>query len=287
MLFSSLCGMKQEKSNERPVFELKGSVLTVMVLFINEVDPDLLYPKLVKKIEQGRAFFKNAPVLIDLSGLDEARQSAFDLSLLATTLRELSLIPVAVRGAAGCFADQITATGMGQLPAVRGEKTVDVRGDAVCRERELPTEKTVEPAAGTPSDKGDGQSSSGAQPDENAGSAAPTRVITQPVRSGQQVLAPHGDLVVLSSVNAGAEVLAAGNIHVYGALRGRAMAGIHGDTSARVFSLQCNPELVAVAGEYVVNELLEKDVINTSVAISLSDGSLKFTPLGSSAPERH
>jgi septum site-determining protein MinC len=98
------------------------------------------------------------------------------------------------------------------------------------------------------------------------------------------VFAPEGDLVILSSVNAGAEVLAAGNIHVYGALRGRAMAGIHGDTAARIFSLQCNPELVAVAGEYVVNELLDDTLINHSVMISLEDGRLKFAVVGSFNP---
>jgi septum site-determining protein MinC len=111
-------------------------------------------------------------------------------------------------------------------------------------------------------------------------SPATTVTVTQPVRSGQQVIAPHGDLVVLSSVNAGAEVFAAGSIHVYGALRGRALAGIDGDTSARVYSLQFNPELVAVAGEYLVNESLSKRIQNRSVSVSLVDGVLRCQPLG-------
>jgi septum site-determining protein MinC len=115
-------------------------------------------------------------------------------------------------------------------------------------------------------------------------SVASTKVITHPVRSGQQVFAPQGDLVILSSVNAGSEVLAAGNIHVYGALRGRAMAGINGDATARIFSLQCNPELVAVAGEYMVNESFDDVILNQSVTISLRDGSLKFEVIGSFNP---
>jgi septum site-determining protein MinC len=114
--------------------------------------------------------------------------------------------------------------------------------------------------------------------------AAPTKIITLPVRSGQQVFVPEGDLVILSSVNAGSEVLAAGNIHIYGALRGRAMAGIHGDTTARIFSLQCNPELVAVAGEYVVNDLLDDKILNQTVMVSLAHGSLKFDVVGSFNP---
>ena len=109
-------------------------------------------------------------------------------------------------------------------------------------------------------------------------------VIAHPVRSGQQVVAPDGDLVILSSVNAGAEVIAAGNIHIYGALRGRAMAGVHGDVSARVFSLQCNPELVAVAGEYVVNDLLDRAVLNQSVIVTHGTGGLRFEVLGDFRP---
>jgi septum site-determining protein MinC len=126
------------------------------------------------------------------------------------------------------------------------------------------------------------------EPSENATSqlanAVSTKVITQPVRSGQQVFAPEGDLVILSSVNAGSEVLAAGNIHIYGALRGRALAGIHGDTTARIFSLQCNPELIAVAGEYVVNELLDERLLNKSVVVSLVHSGLKFDVVGSFTP---
>ena len=110
--------------------------------------------------------------------------------------------------------------------------------------------------------------------------AETTVTVVHPVRSGQQVIAPHGDLVVLSSVNAGAEVFAAGNIHVYGALRGRALAGIDGDVTARVFSLQFNPELVAVAGEYLVNESLSKQILNRSVCVSLKNGALRCQALG-------
>ena len=75
-------------------------------------------------------------------------------------------------------------------------------------------------------------------------------------------------------------MFAAGNIHVYGALRGRALAGIDGDVTARVFSLQFNPELVAVAGEYLVNESLSKQILNRSVCVSLKNGALRCQALG-------
>lgn len=111
----------------------------------------------------------------------------------------------------------------------------------------------------------------------------PALVITQPVRAGQQVSAPNGDLIVLASVNAGSELFAAGNIHVYGTLRGRALAGVYGDTSARIFTLQGNPELLAIAGEYVVNEELPRWAANQSFAVSWSDSGLRFQVLGSFA----
>lgn len=272
--------MKPDKSSKAPVFELKGSVLTVMVLHVKEIDPDLLYPQLVKKIGQGRSFFYNAPVIIDLNGVDEESQSTFDCRLLAETLRNLDLVPVAVRGAAACLQEQILLAGMGLLPVIKGERTTAAPEKKQQTQPEPPQEDTPKPLE-------EKQTIKTSQTETHDAAGVPTKVITLPVRSGQQVLAPEGDLVILSSVNAGAEVLAAGNIHVYGALRGRAMAGINGDTTACIFSMQCNPELVAVAGEYVVNELLDKNVINRSVMISLFNTGLNFTPISTSNQDKH
>jgi len=257
-------------ANEKPLFELKGSVLTVIVLHINDTDADRFYPQLKKKIGQARSFFNNAPVLIDLSAVDEEGQAALDYEFLVQTLRGLGVVPVGVRGATACQAGRVLQSGLGLLPAIKTEKLVDALVDQQSSEPESLNDKE-QPES----------------PDKSSSQApivAPTKVITLPVRSGQQVFAPQGDLVILSSVNAGAEVLAAGNIHVYGALRGRAMAGINGDATARIFSLQCNPELVAVAGEYLVNELLDEALVNQSVMISLGDGRLKFEVIGSFNP---
>ena len=258
--------MKAIDSAETPAFELKGSVLTVLVLHIRQTDPDSLYPRLEKKIGQARAFFSSAPVLLDLSAVDEEGQAALDIVYLADFLRGLGLVPVGVRGSAPGRADRVQQAGLGLLPSVKTEKTVAASPDPQPAETESPRENPPEsPATVT----------------NMVSAAAPTRVISHPVRSGQQVFAPEGDLVILSSVNAGAEVLAAGSIHVYGALRGRAMAGINGNANARIFSLQCNAELVAVAGEYAVNESLDAALINKSVIVSLKDGALEFQVIGS------
>lgn len=253
-----------------PVFELKGSVMTIIVLHIKETDADCLYPQLEKKMGQARSFFKSAPVLIDLSAVDEEGQAALDFMFLVKTLRKLGLVPVGVRGGAACQSERVLQAGLGLLPTTRTERTVVASADKQSSESVSPEEKN--------------QPESSDNVTSQVPKVASTKVITLPVRSGQQVFAPQGDLVILSSVNAGSEVLAAGNIHVYGALRGRAIAGINGDTTARIFSLQCNPELVSVAGEYVVNELLDEALLNQSVMISLEDGGLKFEVVGSFNP---
>ncbi|MBM9535618.1 septum site-determining protein MinC [Desulfobulbus alkaliphilus] len=277
-------------SSEHSAFELKGSVLTVMVLHVREVDPDLLSSQLRKKINQARAFFKNAPVIIDLKGLDEERQAAVDILSLAYTIRGLGLVPVGVRGDEADIEMRAHQAGLGVLPAARAEKAVAIPEEKKPVEQEppqkspkKPPQKEEAPPAPSPP-PGPGISPAVETAADQEAPVVATRVITHPIRSGQQIVAPHGDLVILSSVNAGAEVLAAGNIHVYGTLRGRALAGTGGNTSARIFSLQCNPELVAVAGEYVVNEMLDKRFLNQSVIISLEENGLRFKAIGTFTP---
>ena len=108
----------------------------------------------------------------------------------------------------------------------------------------------------------------------------PTKIITTPVRGGQQIYAQGGDLVVVSSVSPGAELLADGNIHVYGAMRGRALAGVKGDTRARIFCQQLSAELVSIAGQYKVSEDLRRDPLwGAGVQISLSGDVLNITRL--------
>lgn len=255
---------------DTPVLELKGSIMTVIVLHLKATDAGRLYPQLEQKIGKARAFFRSAPVLIDLSELGEAEQLALDFTELVSLLRRLGVVPVGVRGSSLSQNERILQVGLALLPANKAERPVGANENQPFTTVESPPEsQETKLAADMP---------------PQTSSAPPTKVITQPVRSGQQVFAPQGDLVILASVNAGAELLAAGNIHVYGSLRGRAMAGINGDTTARIFSLQCNPELVAIAGEYLVNESLDPACINQCVLVSLGDKGLQFDVTGSFTP---
>jgi len=102
---------------------------------------------------------------------------------------------------------------------------------------------------------------------------AVTTLITQPIRSGQRIYAA-GDLVILSQVSAGAEIMAEGNIHVYNTLRGRALAGVRGNSEARIFCFDLQAELISIAGNYKISEDLDESVRNKPVQIYLQDQAL-------------
>ena len=119
------------------------------------------------------------------------------------------------------------------------------------------------------------------QPDPAPPPTAPANLtITQPVRSGQTVFADQGDLIVIGPVSSGAELIAAGNIHVYGHLRGRAMAGVNGDRDARIFCQNLDAELLAIAGRYRTSESLETELLRRSVQVFLEEERLCVEALG-------
>lgn len=245
--------------------DIKGSTLSVLVLRVNEIDQVILFEQLAEKIAKGSALLTRIPYLIDMDQVDEDQQKEFDLIRLVEYLRSLGVTPVAVRGAGAHLENQAVQTGLGVLPAPKQQvstSSLDIEDEGKEDQQETNQEESLNLSAV-----------------QNNNTVCKTKIITRTIRSGQQVFAP-GDLIVLSSVNAGAEVLARGNIHVYGTLRGRALAGIEGDESAAIFCAQCNPELVAVAGNYMVNESLDRKVINQSVMISLDDDGLIFNSLG-------
>lgn len=104
----------------------------------------------------------------------------------------------------------------------------------------------------------------------------PTKVITRPIRSGQQVYAKNSDLVILNHVSAGAEIIADGSIHIYGVLRGRAIAGANGQIDARIFCQNLQSELLSISGTYLLSETIPEEYSNRPVKISLKDNSLNI-----------
>jgi septum site-determining protein MinC len=105
-------------------------------------------------------------------------------------------------------------------------------------------------------------------------------MVTQPIRSGQRIYARDGDLIVLAAVNAGAEVMADGNIHIYAPLRGRALAGVRGNQNARIFCHSMEAELIAIAGSYrVFEDRVPDEIRQKSVQICLRGEQLDIVPI--------
>jgi len=213
----------------RSVFELKGSMLALTILELTANDPDRLNVQLAEKVEQAPQFFQDAPIILALDKYPEGAQP-LDLTSLLSICRQHGLRALAVR------------TESPEHIAAANLLDIAVLAPSNARERPL----AITPAAA--------QVVEPVEPE-----LMPAKIITQPVRSGQQIYAKNSDLIVLAAVSAGAELLADGNIHVYGPLRGRALAGINGNLDARIFCQQLGAELLSIAGQYKVAEDLRRD----------------------------
>ncbi|MGH8653065.1 MAG: septum site-determining protein MinC [Gammaproteobacteria bacterium] len=237
-----------------PAVELKGSVFTLTVVRIQSPELDAVETQLKECLAQGPRFFEDAPVVVDLEPL-KSKDKRPDLLKLITLLQTLRLIPVGVRNACP---DQ-------RMEAVKGGIAI-MQGGAI---QDLPPGGRVENNALKVENDPPMQIQRGR-----------TKVVRKTIRSGQQVYAAGGDLIVLASVNAGAEVVADGHIHVYAPLRGRALAGVMGDAQARIFCQCMEAELVAVAGHYqIYEEGVPSDLHRNPVQVYLEEERLNVVPL--------
>lgn len=241
------------RQSSRPVIDLKGSVFTLPILRLMTSDLSLIEEDLVNRMAQSLRFFENAPVVIDLEKMHDAGTSEFDFVRLCQLLRAQHLIPVGIRKATE---KQQHAAVLAGLAVLKGGALQDAEGQ----------ESVVTETAAA----------------ELAQSSMPpkAKVVTLPVRSGQQIYAQGSDLIVLAAVNAGAEIIADGNIHVYGPLRGRALAGVMGNNSARVFASSMEPELVAITGHYqIFEDRLPEELHGKPAQVYLDGKKLTVSPL--------
>jgi septum site-determining protein MinC len=256
-----------------PFFEIRSGSVDTLLCVVKTTDLAALRDELIRRFEATPEFFANDVVVIDVRRLEADEQIALDE--LAALLSGVRLRPMGVvanpaqhgwvqasglslldardkRGATRASADHAadSADGIQAAPASTGSA------------QDAPSQGlTAEPAA------------------RGVAAAPPTMVIDRPLRSGQQIYAP-GDLVVLGLVSNGAEVIAAGNIHIYAPLRGRALAGVHGNHEARIFCTCLEPELISIAGIYRTTENpLAPELLGKPVQISLDQEKLIFEPL--------
>ena len=234
-------------------FEIKSANLPLVALLLKSHDLDLLALELRGRFGDLPDFFDHDPLVIDLAPL---KGGEVDFARLISLLKPYNVMPVAVRG--GTEEQMLAALDAGLAAAEEASAptpTLPQRG------REKEKEKQAEPQQ---------------QPFLPLGAL----VIDKPLRSGQQVYARGRDLVVMSMVNPGAEVVADGHIHVYAPLRGKAIAGARGDANARILTLCLEPELVSIAGVYRTSEQALPDNLRGKPAqIRLQGDKLVMDPL--------
>jgi septum site-determining protein MinC len=225
---------------------VQGAVFTVMVVRAGMLRDPAFEPELARQIERSPRFFLNAPVVLDLKETAEFTRGE-EFAEAKEILRRHTLTLIGVQNAQPAQLEAAAATGIASFA----------------------------PNAPQPSRRPPREPSPGATP--VAGTPVKTRLVTQPVRSGTQIYARGADLIIIAAVSPGAEIMADGNIHVYGALRGRALAGATGDVDARIFCSRLEAELVSIAGRYLVSEQLPPEHQGSPVQIALVDDRLTIT----------
>jgi septum site-determining protein MinC len=197
-------------------FQLKTSFLPCAVLQLTRYDLDAIEEQLKASIQRAPHFFQNSPVILDLEAIKTL--GMLDFPRLKDMFIAQGLVPIGVRGGSE---EQIIAAKAVGLPFLTISKTSSA---------ETANKKSTENPSPT------------------------TKLVSTPVRAGMQVYARASDLIMIGKVSPGAELLSDGHIHVYGTLRGRAMAGVQGNKNARIFCQKLEAELVSIAGFYLTKE---------------------------------
>jgi septum site-determining protein MinC len=224
------------------LLELRSAALTLVAVVLKTTDLSVLAQDLADRVAATPGLFDKDPVAIDLSRVRDASEP-IDFGALIALLRCHHLVPVAARGGSP---EQMAAAGAAGL----AEAPDTPRAAATPREPLLLTEAVREVQLPPP----------------------PPLVIDRPLRSGQQVYARGGDLIVLALVSYGAEVIADGSIHVYAPLRGRAFAGAKGDTAARIYTTCMQAQLLSSAGGYRPGAAAVPAQLDARAAMARLDG---------------
>jgi len=226
-------------------FEFKSGQFSLPRLLLRSNDMQAISEQLDIQVEKAPGFFQNAPVIIDLGEL--SAQSEVDFAWLVGLLRGNGMIPCGVKNASDHQKEM-----------------------AELMELAILSDNNHKPSSKTQSNVKNRTAGN----TEISSASSASKLITTPVRSGQRVYAARGDLIITSQVSSGAEVIADGNIHIYGTLRGRALAGVKGNKQARIFCHNLQADLVAIAGQYKLNESLTDSDMNKPVQIYLRENRL-------------
>ena len=248
--------------------DLKIGQVGIANLRVRTLDVDRLGAEMRDRVARAPKLFERAAVIVDFGGLPGTPDVAIARALLVA-LRDAGVIPVALAWGSGDNERLAVELGLPLLAKFRAqyEPAVDASvggASAPTVGSEAPPTKKAAPASAAPAPK----------PAADIG-----MVHTAPIRSGQQIYAEQRDLTVLGTVGAGAEVIADGSIHIYGALRGRALAGARDNDKARIFCREFHAELVAIAGHYKVMEDLPVELRGKAVQVWLDNEQIHIAAL--------
>jgi septum site-determining protein MinC len=244
--------------NQAEAFKLKMRSLTLPLLQIFDNHLDVIAHQLETAKEKTPNLFLDVPMIIDLEMI-AAMNLRINVSELSVLLKKYGIRPVGVqmlKKEGDILTDEVRKAGMAIFNPMKHESYAQEQISTVAPTQSKNTESRV--------------------PENHHNTA---KLITKPIRSGQQVYAEGGDLIVISSVSHGAELLADGNIHVYGALRGRALAGIQGNINARIFCQNLEADLLSIAGRYVVSEVIQKYKKEGMQQVYIEDDKLQIAAL--------
>ncbi|NIK43300.1 UNVERIFIED_ORG: septum site-determining protein MinC [Xanthomonas campestris] len=235
--------------------ELKIGQVGIANLRVRTLDVPRLVREMRERVTRAPKLFGRAAVILDFGGLSQVPDLATAKALL-DGLRDAGVLPVAL------------AYGTSEIDLLSQQLGVPLL--AKFRAQYEPTAVSPPPPPPPPAR---------AEPAVPAARPAPGRMQRNAVRSGQQLYAENCDLTVLSTVGAGAEVIADGSIHIYGTLRGRALAGAQGNPDARIFCRDFHAELVAIAGHYKVLDDVPMDLRGKAVQVWLEQDQIKIAAL--------
>jgi septum site-determining protein MinC len=241
--------------------EVRFGQVGILQVRLRTTQPGEILDELTGKTATAPHFFDRTPVCLDLSSLPKM-PTADDVRGVIDVVRRAGMMTVGL--AQGGTSIEELANRL-ELPVIHHVRASTRTAPVVQAAPPAPT-----PVAAAPPPP----------PAPEVAAVPPTLMQTQPVRSGQRVYARNRDLIVTAMVAAGAEVMADGCVHIYGPLRGRVMAGAHGDTDARVFCQQFHAELVSIAGVFRVFETIPPELAGMPVQAWLSGDDLKFAKIG-------
>lgn len=247
--------------------DLKIGQVGIANLRIRSLDVARLGAEMRDRVARAPKLFARAAVIVDFGALPGTPDAATARALL-DALRDAGVLPVAL--AYGSSDNERLAVELGLPLLAKFRAQYEPVGDA--------SGPSAAPSAAAP--PATTKAAPEAAPARAPAPAADTGLVhTAPVRSGQQLYAENRDLTVLATVGAGAEVIADGSLHVYGALRGRALAGARGEEKARIFCREFHAELVAIAGHYKVMDDIPADLRGKAVQVWLENGQLQLAAL--------